>query len=61
MLDQFVGNIQHTQKIIQVWLANPYIINTGVDLGGARGPVTLSKLFYVTATINSIKISFNDA
>ena len=35
---------------------------SGADLGGSRGPVPPSKLFYlyVTATINSMKISFND-
>ena len=34
----------------------------GEYLGGPRGPVPSSKTFYlyVTATINSMKISFND-
>ena len=40
-----------------------YSMSTGANLGGAKGAsAPPSKFFYlyVTATINSIKISFND-
>ena len=39
-----------------------FLVLAGTDLGGSRGPVPPLKTFYlyVTATINSMKISFND-
>ena len=50
------------QLIKQHTYSKQSVYTSGADLGGPRGPLPPFKIFYlyVTATMNSMKITFND-